>query len=601
MIQRSLGLQIAIAFLLVGLLPFGGLAVLSRQQVRVSTQNMLRESMSLLTKEIGVEIERTVFSAYTHIQSLAQHPIIVSPTATLEEKLAEMRKIQQFYGIFEDITLVNPDGVVLGSMSYQYRGEWKTKQWFQQAKEGKATVSPVHVVPSPFKLVFVVTAPVFSPDGKLQAVIGGQVNMQSIWEITDHVHVGQTGRVVLLDKSGNIIAGPDKDLLLEKFDPPSLIESMAAHDSGLIEFALGAKTFLASFEHLKGYNEYPGQEWTIALIRDHDDAFAVLERMRMEILLTAAAGCFFVVLLSMLFSRTILLPITGINVGLERIASGDLAARVPVKTRDELGRLSQAFNTMAEEIYRKTIEVDAANQQLNAVNSKLSESNTNLQQFAYVASHDLQEPLRMVSSYMQLISRRYKGKLDAEADEFIGFAVDGAHRMQQLINDLLEYSRVGTRAKPLESTDVEAVLARVLQTLKLSIEERGAIVTHDPMPTIMADPVQIGQLLQNLIGNALKFCKDRPPHIHVGAVKEGADWKLWVKDNGIGIDAKYYDRIFTIFQRLHTREEYAGTGIGLAICKKIVQRHGGRIWVESKEGEGSMFLFTLSEQGGMNG
>ncbi len=598
MIQRSLGLQIAIAFLLVGLLPFGGLAVLSRQQVKVSTQNMLRESMSLLTKEIGVEIERTVFSAYTHVQSLAQHPVIVSPTATLEEKLAEMRKIQQFYGIFEDITLVNPDGVVLGSMNYQYRGEWKTKQWFQQAKEGKATVSPVHVVPSPFKLVFVVTAPVFSPDGKLQAVIGGQVNMKSIWEITDHVHVGQTGRVMLLDKSGNIIAGPDKDLLLEKFDPPSLIEDMAAHDSGLMEFALGAKTFLASFEHLKGYEEYSGQEWTIAIIRDHDDAFAVLERMRMEILLTAAAGSFFVVLLAMLFSRTILLPITGLNVGLERIASGDFAARVPVKTRDELGRLSQAFNTMAEEIHRKTMEVDAANQQLNAVNSKLSESNTNLQQFAYVASHDLQEPLRMVSSYMQLISRRYQGKLDAEADEFIGFAVDGARRMQQLISDLLEYSRVGTRSKPLESTDVEAVLARALQTLKLSIEERGATVTHDPMPTLMGDPVQLHQLLQNLIGNALKFCKDRPPHIHVGAVKEGEDWKLWVKDNGIGIDPKYYDRIFTIFQRLHTREEYAGTGIGLAICKKIVQRHGGRIWVESKEGEGSMFLFTLSEQGG---
>jgi light-regulated signal transduction histidine kinase (bacteriophytochrome) len=237
-----------------------------------------------------------------------------------------------------------------------------------------------------------------------------------------------------------------------------------------------------------------------------------------------------------------------------------------------------------------------ANKQLGSVNAKLSESNENLQQFAYVASHDLQEPLRMISSYVQLLAKRYKGQLDSDADEFMGFAIDGARRMQRLISDLLEFSRVGTRAKPFERVDMNAVIERVLQTLKLSIEDHKATVTRDLLPTVTGDPIQLGQLLQNLIGNALKFCKERPPAIHVSAMTQGHEWVVSVRDNGIGIDPKYFDRIFAIFQRLHTREEYDGTGIGLAVCKKIALRHGGRIWVESQVGQGSTFFFSIAGQ-----
>jgi PAS domain S-box-containing protein len=227
---------------------------------------------------------------------------------------------------------------------------------------------------------------------------------------------------------------------------------------------------------------------------------------------------------------------------------------------------------------------------------ELNRSNEELGQFAYIASHDLQEPLRMVASYTQLLSKRYKGKLDVDADEFILFAVDGANRMQRLIQDLLTYSRVGTKGEDLLETSSEEALQQALINLRSSIEVSNALVTHDPLPTVAADEMQLVQLFQNLVGNAIKYQKPGIPQIHISASRNGGKkWMFSVKDNGLGIEPEYFDRIFGLLQRLHKREEFAGTGVGLAICKKIVERHGGVISVESQPGLGSTFHFALAE------
>ena len=299
-------------------------------------------------------------------------------------------------------------------------------------------------------------------------------------------------------------------------------------------------------------------------------------------------------------------------------ATRDYALRAARQSGDEIGQLVDAFNEMlsnieerdrelrqardeleqrvaerTSELQRELAERRRAEQQLHEALADLRRSNADLQQFAYVASHDLQEPLRMVTSYVQLLAEEYRGKLDADADEFIHFAVEGALRMKQLITDLLTYSRVGTHGSQFASTSPEEVLQDAIANLEISLRESGAAVTHDPLPAVLADRSQLLQVFQNLISNGLKFRGAEAPRIHVSARREGPDWLFSVADNGIGIASEHAERIFIIFQRLHTRLEYPGTGIGLAICKKVIERHGGRIWVESEPGRGSIFCFTL--------
>jgi len=267
----------------------------------------------------------------------------------------------------------------------------------------------------------------------------------------------------------------------------------------------------------------------------------------------------------------------------------------PLNGSEVLARIESHLALYA--LRRQLAAQNAQLQQEIAVRSEtqaaLQRSNTEFEQLAYVASHDMQEPLRKIASYLQLLSQRYQGQLDADADEFIGYAVDGAKRMQALINDLLAFSRVGTKAKPFAPTDCMRIVRTALADLQFAIEECGARVDIGDLPMVMGDATQLSQLFRNLISNAIKFHRDEPPVVRMCAEPAGAFWRFTVSDNGIGIAAEYFERIFVIFQRLHGRGQYAGTGIGLAICKKIVERHGGRIEVRSVVGEGSAFVFTL--------
>jgi signal transduction histidine kinase len=288
-----------------------------------------------------------------------------------------------------------------------------------------------------------------------------------------------------------------------------------------------------------------------------------------------------------------------------RLTGGDLKARTGIhSTAGELNQLGLAFDEMATSLEQRVMEREKAQKDLSILNEQLEKrvglrtadlerSNRDLEQFAYVVSHDLQEPLRSVTSFLQILQNRAGNQLEGENREFLQYALDGGKRMQQLIADLLSFARVAHVAQSTERVDGEDLLVHVLRNLDAAVQDSGGRVEHDPMPTLRGDPVQLSQLFQNVIGNALKFKSARPLLVEIRATRQGTDWQFAVKDNGIGMEPKDFDRIFIIFQRLHTPNEYPGTGIGLSICKRIVEAHGGKIWVESKLGEGTTFLFTL--------
>lgn len=271
-----------------------------------------------------------------------------------------------------------------------------------------------------------------------------------------------------------------------------------------------------------------------------------------------------------------------------RISYDEMEQRVQERTAE----LKRANDSLQSEITRRKESEEA----LKKTVDELARSNAELNQFAYAASHDLREPLRGIVGFVRLLEKRYKGDLDEKADEFIDYIVEGVKRMDMLIQDLLEYSQVDRKGKPFRPVNCSVALEEAIHSLRSVIEESGAELTYDLLPTVTADTSQLGRLFQNLISNAIKFRSAKPLKIHISADHKGDEWVFSVKDNGIGIDPKFAERIFVIFQRLHTRDEYEGTGIGLSICKKIVERHGGRIWVESEPGKGSTFYFTIPDR-----
>ena len=310
--------------------------------------------------------------------------------------------------------------------------------------------------------------------------------------------------------------------------------------------------------------------------------------------LVAAGLLALLVVLALGVRRVVTRPISALAAEVRRVADGDFESQVRATGPREVVELGGDVEAMRRQIVAELAALRAAAERLDQQAQDLERSNAELEQFAYVASHDLQEPLRKVASFSQLLERRYKGQLDERADQYIAFAVDGAKRMQVLINDLLAFSRVGRLTREHAEVDAGELVDQALTNLSLVIEETGAEVTvDDGMPVVSGDVSLLTAVFQNLIGNAVKFRGEQPPRVHVGVRDAGEEWEFSVADNGIGIEPEYADRIFVIFQRLHAKDAYPGTGIGLALSRKIVEYHGGRIWLDADVTSGTTFRFTL--------
>jgi len=559
------------------------------------------------------------------------------------------RKLRRFIQFFEneygyrvlaEAYVTNAHGVVIGSTGRTSDYLQADEEWYQQAViEEEFWVGDLEYDESSGSFAIDLVVNLYDGDGEFAGILKGVLNIEDVRNTIIQVQSqSQFDSMVpyLIDRNGLVVfSGLDPsfkregmDVKLKEFGVdassyPAVSKATQVNEGFLVHEGtrddLQTK-LLTAFSKSKGYREFNGLGWSLFVEYETSDILSPISRVRTLLLSTLIGTVAIAILFSFYTSQSITRRINLLVAKVQTISLGDwtTVAELPRSKvehgKDEIGQLSSSFEQMAirlkaahgglekrtEELEetqkgleKEIFERKQASEELQRTLSRLYRSNKDLEEFAHIASHDLQEPLRMVSSYTQLLERRYKDQLDSDANDFIGYAADGARRMQTLINDLLAYSRITMQGNEFELTNCSDVLDQAASNLTAAIEESGVVLTRDPLPTLAVDASQLLSVFQNLISNAIKFRCDEAPSISVSAVESEDEWVFAVKDNGIGIEAEYAERIFIIFQRLHGKTEYAGTGIGLAICKKIIERHGGRIWMESEPGTGSSFYFTF--------
>jgi signal transduction histidine kinase len=534
----------------------------------------------------------------------------------LEDQLKHMQSVSAM----TDIMLVTPNGrVAYANRPEHYArdlssGSDEERSAFEKGKTG-ICFSDIYLDTTEDKrFEMLVTAPATDFDGRFIGVIAFEVDMTPVYKlIQDVTGLGSTGEVLVGRKRGNqvLFLNPlrhDPNAALKREATVGDATSFPIQQAVLGKTGSGVAIDYRGKQVIAAWRYIPSMQWGLVAKIDTSEAFADVTNLRnliwvILVIVFALSG-----VIAFSIAQSISVPIKNLTKGAKIIGSGNLDYRVGTNLKDEIGQLSRSFDKMTHDVKAITASRDELNKEvserkrvegsLRQTAEDLERSNKDLEQFAYVASHDLQEPLRAVAGFVGLLKKQYHDKLDAVAAEYIDLSVEGAERMQTLIHDLLTFSRVGTKGGAFVRMNMKDAFDDAMKNLQVAITESGALVTYcDEMPSVSADPTQMTQLLQNLIANAIKFHGQMRPQIVVGAERKNNYWVMSVKDNGIGIEPQYYDRIFLIFQRLHTRSQYKGTGIGLAVCKKIVERHGGMIWVESKPGEGSTFFFTIPDRG----
>lgn len=507
-------------------------------------------------------LDRILFERLGDVTILAASSAVQAGAS--EEITTKLHLYRGIYGYYSWLAVADQDGRIVSQTDQAGPVDTSSADaksgWFEDVRRtGSISLLDAHVSREAGAVMAVgFSAPIYGPRGEFRGAVTARMPLDKLRALIDRegalrYQEGERYDWLLLDRAGTVISEASKEEVGYRGLDLTSVRAADTDPSkpGFLEELHQRRgvPVLTGYAKTRGYGNFPGFNWTVLVRIDRDHAYAPINRFVWTV------G---------LISLLLVAPLAGFGIW----ASWQL-----IRERRSLRQTQKELRSSVAELTR---------------------SNKDLQQFAYVASHDLQEPLRMVASYTQLLQKRFKGKLDADADDFIGYAVEGAKRMQRLITDLLTYSRVTTQGNAFQPVDCHAVFGQAVNDLRLAIEEAGAAVTYDRLPVVMGDAAQLGQLFQNLVFNAIKFRRDEePPRVHAAAALRQGEWLFSIRDNGIGIDPQYADRIFVIFQRLHNPDEYPGTGIGLALCKKIVEHHGGRIWVESQLGQGATFCFTL--------
>jgi signal transduction histidine kinase len=605
----KLAIKLSLFFVLISLISIFILGYLSYDNSKAAIENEVQKHLTATNMLKESEIERWLNDNKNMLELLAKNTYFVdelqNEMTAHDSTDAEHMKIHSSIineilmpgiisgGFFEFFIIRPGDGLVLISTDEKQEGKYQSDKPFFINGKVRTFIQNVYYSMTIQQPAMTVGTPIKDRQGNLVAVLAGRLNLSDLSVIMEKSSgLSQSEDTYLVNNFNFFITEPrfGMNYSLRKAVYTEGVNKALKHNDGV-----GFYNNYKGTPVIGAYHWLPLRELCLITEVSQSEAFTPVYELQRQIIFIGIGVVILSSVLGWLLSLTITKPLSRLVEGTRKISEGDFDHEFNIPGKGEISILSNAFDRMIKKLRETLVSRDKLSEEVSErkkVEYELKRSNAELENFAYVASHDLQEPLRMVASYTALLEKRYKDRLDSDANDFINYAVDGAKRMQQLINDLLAYSRIRTRIKPFEPVDLESVLRDSITNLRISINERKAKITHDNLPIVMGEEGKLVQVFQNLVGNAIKFTMGKPPIIHIGVTRDKNDWVFSVRDNGIGIESQYFDKIFLLFQRLQGAE-YKGTGIGLTIIKRIVESHEGKIWVESEPGKGSIFYFTL--------
>jgi len=596
--------KLILSFLLISLVPLIIISVFSyfiaEKALSHQVLNQL-ESIASIQKNriqtiIAQNFERLSFVTSNNELRFLMEKFTTDPREKYQDDLNKMLfDVKRSIFCFKNLSIQTSEGIIIASTNTEMIGTSHPQEKYFIRGLVEDNVDILFVDDRDIQLMVYLSGPIFTD--RLLGVFVIECSLKNILNlVSDYSGLGRTGETILVkrDEYGDgLFLTPAR---FNKFAALSQVVSKKETNDPIIQaLSENQKLYTDAVDYRKKpvlaatkYIETPG--WGLVVKIDKEEAFSSISQLQKLLIVIILSSLILVIFISYYFAQNITRPIIDLTKVAGDVSKGNLSARAAVRTDDEIGILSRVFNQMAKKLLGARTDLEMKIQERTA---DLKRSNKELELFAHVASHELQEPLWMIANNMRLLKSHYKEKLDPDAEGIISSAIEGLEGMQERINKLLVSSKERAFVKMLQPTNCERVLQDTLSNLHEAIKETGASITHDPLPIVMADSSQLTHLFKNLISNAIKFCNHRTPKIHLGVKRKDKEWLFSVEDNAIGISPENFDRIFLMFQRLHKETEYPGTGIGLAICKKIAERHGGRIWVDSKPGSGSTFFFTI--------